>query len=91
MLERTRPSGVVRVNRAIAEAELGGPEIGLRLLDETPGLEGWHFYWAARAELLRRAGRQEEAAGCYRRALSCEMNDSDRSFLERRLAEMSAE
>jgi RNA polymerase sigma-70 factor (ECF subfamily) len=85
LLEQRLPSPVVRVNRAVAEAEVFGPEAGLALLEDVAGLDGWHLLWAARADFLRRLGRSPEAAEAYRRALACPMNESDRVFLERRL------
>ena len=71
-----------------------GPEAGLRLIDcltarET--LPGYHLLPAARADLLRRLGRREEAAEAYRAALVLVSNDADRRFLEQRLAEVTAE
>lgn len=88
-LEGLAPTAVVRVNRAVAEAQLGGPERGLALLDTVEGTDEWHLWWSARADFLRRLDRPEAAAAAYRRALDCSMNDSDRRFLERRLAEVT--
>ena len=68
-----------------------GPEdlsIG-SLLERVSGVDGWHLYWSARADFLRQLGNEEDAAEAYRRALSCEMNDSDRRFLEGRLARLT--
>ncbi len=87
-LEELRPTGVVRVNRAVAEAELLGPHAGLDLLDTVEGGNRWHLYWSTRADFLRRLGRAADAASAYRQALACDMNDSDRRFLETRLAEV---
>ncbi len=89
-LERMVPGYVVRVNRAVAEAKVFGPEAGLRLLDQISGAEGWHLYWATRAELSRELGDHQEASAAYLRALSCEMNDSDRAFLERRARSLAS-
>jgi RNA polymerase sigma-70 factor (ECF subfamily) len=88
-LAALRPSPVVELNRAVAVAMADGPERGLELLD---GLEipGYHLLHAARADLLRRLDRREEAAEAYRAALACEMNAADRAFLEQRLAETAA-
>ena len=88
LLEHRLPSAVVRVNRAVAEAKVFGPTSGLELLDSVEGVDGWHHYWAARAELLRQAGMDHESVDAYHRALGCPMNATDRSFLERRLHEM---
>jgi len=90
MLELAKPTVVVRVNRAVAEAELSGPEAGLRLLDDVEGVANWHLYWSTRAELLHRSGLFDQAAAAYRDALTCPMNESDRHFLEQRLASLSA-
>ena len=55
---------------------------------ERVDLPGYHLLHAARADLLRRLERHEEAAAAYRDALALEMNAGDRAFLERRLAEV---
>lgn len=89
MLELIRPSGVVRVNRAVAEAHVSGPEAGLALLETVTGLDSWHLLWSARAELHRRTGNTDAAAASYRRSLDCSMNRSDRRFLEHRLAALA--
>ena len=87
LLARAHPSPVVEVNRAVAVAFADGWEIGLRLLDR-PDLcdrvEGFLPYHAARADLLRRLGRREEAAQAYSRALRCSPNAAERRFFERR-------
>ena len=88
-LERMSPGPVVTVNRAVAEAKVFGAAAGLALLDRVSGVDGWHLYWSARADFLRQLGNQAAAADAYGRALSCEMNDSDRRFLERRLAHLA--
>jgi RNA polymerase sigma-70 factor, ECF subfamily len=82
------PSPVVELNHAAAVAEASGPGEGLRLLEaiERRGdLAGYHLLPAARAELLARLGRKEEAAEAFRRALSLVSNDLERRFLEREL------
>ena len=84
------PTPVIELNRAVAVAMAYGPEKGLRLLDglEASGkLEGYHYLPAARADLLRRAGRLQEAAAAYRQALTLAENAAEREFLERRLRE----
>ena len=75
----------MRVNRAVAEARAGGPEAGLAVLDTVEGAEAWHLYWSTRAALLSELDRSSAAAEAYRTALKCEMNDSDRRFIESRL------
>ncbi|HEX2152852.1 MAG TPA: RNA polymerase sigma factor [Acidimicrobiia bacterium] len=88
MLENTTPLPVVAINRAVAEAKVFGPDAGLAVVNAVTGMEHWHLYWSTRAELLRQSGRNEEAAAAYRKALDCDMNQSDRRFLERRLGEI---
>jgi RNA polymerase sigma-70 factor, ECF subfamily len=91
MLEVRWPTPVVRVNRAVAVAEVAGPAAGLALLQELVGTatERWHLYWSARADFQRRLGDMDAAADSYRQALECPSNDSDRRFLQRRLAEVT--
>jgi RNA polymerase sigma-70 factor, ECF subfamily len=81
------------LNRAVAVAMAEGPERGLALLARpalaTPLAEYQHFH-AARADLLRRAGRYEEAVAAYARALELCLNMAERRFLQRRLTEVMA-
>ncbi|MGC4781569.1 RNA polymerase sigma factor [Micromonospora zamorensis] len=82
------PSPVVALNRAAAVAMRDGPEAGLALLDELadePRLRGHHPYPAARADLLRRLGRYDEAAAAYRSALALVGTEPERVFLLRQL------
>lgn len=88
LLEAVQPTPVVRVNRAVAEAQVSGPEAGLALLASVEEADRWHLLWSTRAGLLAQAGRVEEAVSEYRTALSCEMNESDRSFIEGRIDEL---
>jgi RNA polymerase sigma-70 factor (ECF subfamily) len=84
------PTPVVELNRAVAVAMACGPEAGLALVDDLDGsgrLGGYHLLPATRADLLRRLGRTGDAAAAYREALSLARTDSDRRFLERRVAE----
>ena len=83
------PSPIVAVHRAVAIAEIEGPEAGLGLVDEL-GLEGYQPYHAIRADLLRRAGRTAEASEAYRAAIDLTENAVERDFLERRLRELTA-
>jgi RNA polymerase sigma-70 factor, ECF subfamily len=85
-------SPVVELNRAVAVAMALGPQAGLELIEPLEGgrLEGYHLLHATRADLLRRLGRSEEAAAAYRRAAELTANPTERAFLERRLAELSA-
>jgi RNA polymerase sigma-70 factor (ECF subfamily) len=88
-LARIEPSPVVALNRAVAVAMADGPEHGLELIERIE-LPSYHLLHAARADLLRRLGRRDEAAASYRRALELPMNAADRHFLERRLGEVTA-
>ena len=83
------PSPVVELNRAVAAAMAEGPERGLTLIDLIEGLEGYRHLHSARADLLRRLGRNAEAAESYRRALELAAQPAERAFLERRLAEVT--
>ena len=80
-------SPVVELNRAVALAEVDGPEAGLRIA-EGIGLDDYHYLHATRGELLRRLGRIEEARGAYARALALVSDGSERRLLERRLEEL---
>jgi RNA polymerase sigma-70 factor (ECF subfamily) len=82
------PSPVVDLNRAVAVAMADGLDQGLGLIDEIQGLDDYHLLHAARADLLRRLGRDAEAAGAYRRALELAPNPVERAYLERRLAQV---
>ncbi len=91
VLLRSNASPVIEVNRAVAVAMSRSVEEGLALLDELekrPQLEEFHLLPAARADLLRRLGRVDEAAQAYRRALALATNDIERRFLRRRLGEI---
>ena len=82
------PTPVVALNRAVALAEVEGPEVALSAVDELD-LGNFHLFHATRADLLRRAGRKDEATGAYQEALALTANAAERSFLERRLAMMA--
>ena len=86
-LARVEPTPIVELNRAVAVAMTHGPELGLELMNRID-LPGYHLLHAARADLLRRLERNDEAAAAYRDALALEMNSGDRAFLERRLGEV---
>jgi RNA polymerase sigma-70 factor (ECF subfamily) len=82
------PSSVIALNHAAAVAMAEGPEAGLALLeglDGSPELSGYYLLPAARADLLRRAGRFGEAATAYQAALGLVKNGRERAYLERRL------
>ncbi|TMM00837.1 MAG: sigma-70 family RNA polymerase sigma factor [Actinobacteria bacterium] len=89
VLAARQPSPVVELNRAVAVAFADGPERGLELVERIEGLEGYHLFHSARADLLRRLGRLDEAAASYREALLLADEPLERRFLERRLAEVA--
>jgi len=76
------PSPVVALNRAVALAEVGGPEAGLAALERLD-LDGYYLFHAVRADLLRRSGRPAEAAASYECARALTDNEAERTFLER--------
>jgi RNA polymerase sigma-70 factor, ECF subfamily len=92
LLAQAEPSPVIELNRAVAVAMAEGPERGLELIDalEDTRLERYHLLHAARADLLRRLERRDEAAQAYRRARELTENPAERAFLEGRLRELSA-
>lgn len=84
---------VVELNRAVAVAMADGPVAGLSIVDGLVGagaLAGYHLLPATRADLLRRLGRDREAAAEYRAALALAPTDAERRYLLRRLAEVGA-
>jgi RNA polymerase sigma-70 factor (ECF subfamily) len=83
------PSPIVELNRAVAIALSGRLDEGLALVNGLRDLEGYHLLHAARADLLRRLERPDEAAKSYRRALELTANESESRYLERRLLEVS--
>jgi len=91
LLLQIQPTPVVELNRAVAVAMSQGPVEGLQLLDaleERRALSGYYLLPSARADLLRRMERWEEAESAYQRALSLVGNGAERRFLERRVSEM---
>jgi RNA polymerase sigma-70 factor (ECF subfamily) len=87
---RHTPTPVVELNAAVALAMATGVEKGLDWianLEERGELAGYYLLPAAKADLLRRAGRTEESAAAYRHALSLVTNPSERGYLSRRLKE----
>jgi RNA polymerase sigma-70 factor, ECF subfamily len=86
------PSPVVRLNRAVALAMVAGPAAGLAeiaRLERDGRLAGYRYLPAAKADLLRRAGRHREAASCYLAAIELAQNQAERSFLAGRLAALT--
>ena len=92
-LVRHEPTPVVEANRAVAVAMAEGPAAGLVILDALahhPQLRRWPQLHIARAELLRRLGRDGDAADAYRAALGLEPAPTTRSFIARRMRELSS-
>ena len=81
------PTPVVALNRAIALAEVRGPEAALAILDDLD-VDDYHLFHAARADLLRRQGRPADAARAYARAADLAPSDAERAFLFGRLEEV---
>ncbi|GIE94545.1 RNA polymerase sigma factor [Paractinoplanes rishiriensis] len=88
-LLRLDPSPIVRLNRAVAIAELDGPEVALAQVDALP-LDDYHPYHATRADLLRRLGRSEESRQAYDRAIALTANTAETAYLLRRRDQLAA-
>ena len=91
VLMRIDPTPIVELNRAVAVAMRDGPAPGLALVDAILArgeLASYHLAHAARADLLARLGRRDEALEAYERALALATLAPERRFLERRLAEV---
>jgi RNA polymerase sigma-70 factor (ECF subfamily) len=86
-LSQIDPSPIVALNRAVAVAELDGPEVGLALVDGLP-LKGYHPWHATRADLLRRLGRSTEAREAYDAAIAATQNSAERAYLSRKRGEL---
>ena len=86
-LTRLDPSPIVALNRAVAIAELDGPEVALTLVDRLP-LSGYHAWHAARADLLRRLGRSAQAKEAYDAAIAATKNSAERAYLARKRGEL---
>jgi RNA polymerase sigma-70 factor (ECF subfamily) len=89
-LQHVSPTPIVALNRAVAVAERDGAAAGLTLMDEVD-LADYHLFHAARADLLRRLDRVEEAAEAYQQALARTDSPVEREFLAQRLHEISAD
>jgi RNA polymerase sigma-70 factor (ECF subfamily) len=84
-LVRLDPSPIIALNRAIAVAELDGPEVGLAAVDRLEDkLAGYHPYYAARADLLRRLNRTRESRAAYDKAIELAGNTAETAYLTRR-------
>ncbi|MEP6981883.1 MAG: RNA polymerase sigma factor, partial [Nakamurella sp.] len=86
-LTRLDPSPIVALNRAVAIAELDGPEFALALVNRLP-LTGYHAWHAVRADLLRRLGRSAEARQAYDSAIAATQNSAERAYLSRKRGEL---
>ena len=86
-LARLTGSPIVELNRAVAVAELHGPEAGLAIMDGLE-LDHYRYFHSARAELLQRAGRADEAQQAYGHALELAQTDAERRSLHERLAQL---
>jgi RNA polymerase sigma-70 factor (ECF subfamily) len=85
------PSPVARLSRAVALAELDGPQVALGEVDQLASeIDGYHLLHAVRADLLARLGRGDEAGAAYRRALELVGNGTERALLEAKLAALGA-
>jgi len=82
------PTPVVSLNRAVAIAELDGPEVALATVDAL-ALAGYHPWHTTRAELLRRLGRSDEARSEYDAAIAATQNPAEKAYLTRRLAQVT--
>ena len=92
LLLEIHPSPVVELNRAVAIAMVAGPESGLQLLSaltSAASLRDSHLLPAARAHLLLRLGRAEEARAHFERALALAGNTPERRFLEKKISSLS--
>jgi len=84
------PSPIVRLNRAIAIAELDGPDVALAELDRIDeALQSYHTYHAARADLLRRVGRSNDSRTAYDHAIRLAGNPAERAYLTRRRGQLA--
>jgi RNA polymerase sigma-70 factor (ECF subfamily) len=88
LLQLLAPSPVVTLNRAVAVAEVLGPEAALGIVDGID-LDEYYMFHAIRADLLRRLGRQDEAALAYQGALAFTENSAEAAFLKRQLNNLS--
>jgi RNA polymerase sigma-70 factor (ECF subfamily) len=84
-LVRLDPSPVIALNRAVAIAELDGPDVALAIVDGLDDkLAGYHAYHATRADLLRRLGRSQESCTAYDKAIALTGNSAEAAYLTRR-------
>ena len=84
-LVRLDPSPIIALNRAVAVAELDGPEVALAAVDRLEDtLAGYHAYHATRADLLRRLGRSQQSRAAYDKAIELAGNTAETAYLTRR-------
>ena len=96
VLLRRQPSALVALNRAIAVDHVHGPAAALAALDAIPeaddlagDIDGYVYFHTARADVLARLDRLDEASAALDRAIGCSTNESERSFLRRRLQDLN--
>ncbi|SMH32231.1 RNA polymerase sigma-70 factor, ECF subfamily [Rathayibacter oskolensis] len=87
-LETMTPSPIVALNRAVAIAMADGAPAGLAALERVSGLDEYHLYWAARAELLLRSGAVDAAASAFARARALAVNPAEQRHLDRRISRL---
>ncbi len=88
MLDKLKPTPIVRLNAAIALSYVAGPAAALARLDALATIQElapYALYHAARGDLLQRLDRKDRAAAAFERALSCTLNAAEREHLARRL------
>jgi RNA polymerase sigma-70 factor (ECF subfamily) len=89
-LVRLDPSSIIALNRAIAVAELDGPEVALAAVDRLENeLTGYHAYHATRADLLRRLGHSQQSRAAYDKAIELAGNTAETAYLTRRRDQLS--
>jgi RNA polymerase sigma-70 factor (ECF subfamily) len=89
-LARITGSPVVALNRAVALAEAEGPQVGLDAIEELSDLDGYRYFHAARADMLRRLQRPADSLLAYERALALALAEPERRFLSKRIAGLRA-
>jgi RNA polymerase sigma-70 factor, ECF subfamily len=88
-LVRLDASPIIALNRAIAVAELDGPEVALAAVDRLEDrLAGYYLYHATRADLLRRLGRSQQSRAAYDRAIELAGNTAEIAHLTRRRGQL---
>ncbi|MEO1160827.1 MAG: RNA polymerase sigma factor, partial [Pseudomonadota bacterium] len=91
VLHDIHPSPVVRMNQAVAVSYARSPDAALTMLDDAAGngtLDAYQPYFAARADVLARAGRTEDARTCFNTAIDLSDNRLERAFLRDKIAQL---